>query len=122
MHWENHAHALAQTLVVPANASKIGFPILDSPEKVQRKDVNNAAQLPTATSVSLIAHRPKSTRSTTNSTGESPIPKLDSFVLTTLGKRGGAEGRIRAWSMGYMNGEGNHGSYLLTYQMCVNRW
>ncbi len=116
MNWDGHAEALASTLVVPANASKIDFPILT----VVENSKSSATQQPTTTSPFLISHRPQTLMK--SSTGVSPIPSLDHFVLTSLGNRGGVQGRIRTWSMDCIKREGRPVTHLMTYQMCENRW
>lgn len=117
--WEKHAHALAQTLVVPVNASKIAFPILSSCEINDDADKVISAVAPRSklSSVSLIANRP--TSASMKSSGKSPIPKLDEYMLSSLGQRGGVQGRIRAWSIECME---NLQAIYLTYQMVENRW
>ncbi|KAL3773475.1 hypothetical protein ACHAWO_012736 [Cyclotella atomus] len=116
LQWENHANALAITLVVPANASKMKFPILPSYSDNESSDITKVLLTSQSiSSCSVIASRP--TTASMKASGQSPIPKLDAFILTTVGKRGGVEGRIRAWSVEFTDG-----NYHLTYQMCENRW
>ena len=123
MDWEKHAHALALTLVVPANASKTIFPILMEPKNGDQSAIvlNKPFRIePLPPSSFLSCHRPIST--SRNSTGDSPIPKLDKFIATTLGQRGGARGRIRSWTMEYVSMKGKPNSCLLTYHMSGNRY
>jgi len=102
--WENHARALALTLVVPANSSKINVArVLMEP--------NNGGQNPVKSSNSFSTRRHKSsTHRSCN--GDSPIPKLDIYILS-LSRRGGIQGKIRAWSMDY---------HIMSYQMSDNRY
>ena len=118
--WDAHADALAATLVVPINVSKIKNFIGKSTH-----DEDSITAL--VTSVSL-AHRSttsskKSISSIRNSNGQSPMPKLDKYFLSTLGRRGGTQGKIRAWSIECVaNDRAKSNGYFLTYQMCENRW
>ncbi|KAL3799237.1 hypothetical protein HJC23_012962 [Cyclotella cryptica] len=119
MQWDKHAIALSQTFVVPANASKTNFPILSLCTKINDStDANDVALTSRSKPLStyIIANRTPST--SVKSSGESPMPKLDEYILSTLGRRGGAQGRIRAWSIEQVN----VGVFYLTYQMCDNRW
>ena len=86
---------MAATLVVPANGSKINYPILEDPsnllsdeEKLQLRVVNGSVS---GTSKSL---------RTAPSYGCSPFPKLEHYVVTTLGRREGLVGCIGTWSLG----------------------
>jgi hypothetical protein len=113
LNWDSHAEALAATLVVPANASKMKF----------SKEHSNIELI---TSPSLACRLPPLTRNKTSTrtySGNSPMPKLDSYFLSTLGQRGGAQGKIRAWSIDYVTSKNeSQNTYFLTYQMCENRW
>lgn len=97
--WENHATALAATLVVPANASMMQYPILKDPssllsddEKQQFISLRPLNGVASNGSTSLFP-RP------TASYGASPFPKLEHFILHTLGKRKGLVGSIGTWSI-----------------------
>ena len=107
------------TLVVPANASKIQYPILKScaitEDKQDHIPTSVTPYQQATTSSTIIANRPSPT--TIKSSGQSPIPKLDEHILSTLACRGGSQGRIRAWSI-----DCHDKFYFLTYQMCDNRW
>ncbi|KAL7541997.1 hypothetical protein ACHAXR_011661 [Thalassiosira sp. AJA248-18] len=109
--WESHARALALTLVVPANASKVNFPVLMEPNKGGKECMKS--------SVSSIARRPKSSSRSSNS--ESHIPKLDNFILQ-LSKRGGINGKIRSWSIECVSRQGKPDAHYMSYQMSDNRW
>ena len=117
MQWEKHATALAQTLVVPANVSKRQYPILKSCARDDdlAASEDRAALRPNLSSSSIVANRQATTSMT--SSGQSPIPKLDEYILSTLGRRGGPQGRIRAWSIECIDD-----TYYVTYQMCENRF
>ena len=107
------------TLVVPPNASKIQYPILMSctitDDKQNHVPNSTTPCQQSTTSSSIIENRPAST--TMKSSGQSPIPKLDEHILSSLACRGGSQGRIRAWSIDCCDKV-----YFLTYQMCDNRW
>lgn len=111
--WEKHAAALALTLVVPANASKRQYPILNS---CATSEILPTSHSKSTVSCVFIANQPPSTSIKSNH-GESPMPELDKYILSTIGRRGGCHGRIRAWSI-----EDVDGACYLTYQMCENRW
>ena len=97
--WENHAVAMAATLVVPANASKMDYPILDDPSSLLSDDEKQqylSIRLSDGTGSYVgISRFPRKT----TSYGTSPLPKLESFVLNTLGKRKGLIGSIGTWSL-----------------------
>lgn len=95
MNWEAHATAMADTLVVPANASKIQHPILTNPSD------NNQQRL-TLLPKNKFTHDGAATRVSraTNCYGQSPFPKLEDFVNNTLGSRKGIQGSISTWSLG----------------------
>ena len=101
--WEPHAHALAQTLVIPINSSKIKYPILS--------DLPNTFE--TMTTGIPGCSRPARPGGTfaRQSYGASPLPLLDEYVLTHLATRGGVQGSIRTWSLetreDLQNGEPN---------------
>ena len=100
----DHAEALAATLIVPLNGSKIDFPLL--PDTIDRKVENKCYNV-------------LASRSTVLTMGPSPFPFLDAFVLKTLATRHGIPGSIRAWSID-CNEQGI--SHCITYQMSRNRW
>ena len=113
--WDVHADALAATLVVPVHTSKMEFNIIDGP--TQDKQSSEVT-----TSMTSLARRSVSS-STRNSSGHSPMPKLDTYFLATLGRRGGVQGKIRAWSIECVTSETEKpNAHFLTYQMCENRW
>ena len=102
--WESHARALAMSLVVPANSSKIRWPILMNPNE------SYGAQAPVKSSA--IARR-RNILSRSFKTDDSPIPTLDRFILQ-MSKRGGVQGKIRSVSM--------ESTHFMSYQMADNRW
>lgn len=106
--WSIHAEALSVSLVVPANASKIAYPLLpyeDAPETHTDSKNLRAPLAPLSSSVS---------------TGPSPYPTLDAFVMSELGTRGEIQGRIRAWSVQQDPDSGM--TNQITYQMSRNRF
>mmetsp|Transcript_19575 Transcript_19575/g.42562 ORF Transcript_19575/g.42562 Transcript_19575/m.42562 type:complete len:240 (-) Transcript_19575:137-856(-) len=99
------------TLVVPANASKTNILVLGQP----KNDGLGSNKAP----VSRTIRRHKSSSRSCN--GDSPILMLDKFVLEST-KRGGIQGKIRAWSMECMSNDGEPDSHYMSYQMSDNRW
>ncbi|KAK1736093.1 UL52/UL70 DNA primase domain-containing protein [Skeletonema marinoi] len=96
MSWEAHAEALAATLVVPANSGKIKFPTL--PHPIELLDEDEQAQLcitPRCGGGSRVQRG-------SPEYGESPFPKLDNFIVNTLGKRENLVGNIGTWTLDYM--------------------
>lgn len=96
MNWEAHANAMALTLVVPANARKIGYPILTNPSSISRE--NHSLTLTRMKSTDKDTC-PKLSRPT-SCYGKSPLPKLEEFIVSSLGNRGGVQGSIGTWSLG----------------------
>jgi len=98
--FEDHATAMAATLVVPANSSKMHHPILIDPsyllngdEKRQMpllKQLNGSGRISATSKFSREARQ----------YGPSPFPKLERFILNTLGNRRGIIGNIGTWSLG----------------------
>ncbi|GKY96821.1 hypothetical protein MPSEU_000641300 [Mayamaea pseudoterrestris] len=106
--WSLHAEALALTLIVPMNSSKIVVPLLAPVEQLDSK-VNT--KLPAV-------DRPN--RCTTAlSVGTSPYPMVDNFVMDVLAFRGDVRGSIRAWSVETSE---NGLARQITYQMSRNRY
>jgi hypothetical protein len=110
--WTLHAEALAQTLVVPVNVSKIDFPILPYDDD-DNEETNNCGKSKRGSS--------GATRATvaSPSVGPSPYLALDKYVTKILAARGGIQGSIRAWSID-TDSQGNPVS--IAYQMSRNRW
>lgn len=123
--WTVHAQALAETLVVPINGSKLSFPILkDSGHNAS--DVSGSKVKSAALSSSDAMDRKVSVTSASGAE-RSPFPGLDDYVINVLGTRGGVQGAIRVWSIDYGNyvdggAETPHVAQFITYQMCRNRW
>lgn len=96
--WEDHADAMAATLVVPPNASKLYFPLLKDPSVIfldgDASRPNNNTIVPMHSLVMLKFPR------ATQLYGSSPFPVLERFILENLGKRSGVVGRISTWSIG----------------------
>ena len=123
MDWSMHAEALAQTLVIPLNSSKIDFPILTNPEILQTLDL----PLSQKNEIKNHSHSSKHSSNNTTTMGPSPFPSLDNYVNNILGKRGGGNGCIRAWIMDLSfakeaksKNEGPVGT--ITFQMIRNRY
>ncbi|KAL9179272.1 hypothetical protein ACHAXT_008562 [Thalassiosira profunda] len=97
--FEDHAAALAATLVVPANASKMNYPILSDPSDLlseeQRQQIMGL-RVGSGTGGGGISSFPRAAPSY----GKSPFPELEGFIVNTLGKRGGGVGVISTWSLG----------------------
>lgn len=110
--WTLHAEALAQTLVVPVNVSKIDFPILPYDDD-EKKENNNCGKAKKGSSGAT------RTSAASPTVGPSPYPVLDNYVLKILAARGGIQGSIRAWSID-SDSQGNPVS--IAYQMSRNRW
>ena len=107
-----HAEALAATLVVPINVSKINYPIL--PES------SSDGCGPGAPRLALhLSHHTTRSSNTVIRVGASPFPCLDTFVRSKLATRGGIQGIIRGWSV---DCNSNGWSQYITYQMSRNRW
>lgn len=97
MSWESHASALADTLVVPANATKMSLPILTDPDELLGLD--NQQKLKLMNGVGTGRSVLNSLRPAT-SYGKSPFSQLESFIVNNLSKRGGGQGSISTWSFG----------------------
>ena len=83
---------MAETFVVPANASKMCHPILDDPHRFFRHDKIKLSGSVGGGTTS------KGLRQNT-SCGHSPFKVLEKFVVNTLGKREGLVGSIGTWSL-----------------------
>jgi len=119
--WDAHADALVATLVVPANTSKMKCNIIDGPtlDELSNAKLNTSASEARRSTISS----KRNISSTRNSSGHSPMPKLDNYFLATLGRREGPQGKIRAWSIECVTSTAETpNAYFLTYQMCENRW
>lgn len=89
---------MAATLVVPANASKMNYPILNDPSSLLSDDEKEQMNLlrivnGSATGTTKLPRAAPSY-------GASPLPKLEHFVVNTLGRRQGLVGNIGTWSLG----------------------
>ena len=111
MDWNVHADALASTLIVPLNSSKLPLKLL--PNLFDDEQNNQNEFLSSSNSMAK-----RQTNNTKNSYGPSPFQSLDTFILETLGRYGGIQGSIRAWSMSYVCDLPTS----ITYQMKDNRW
>jgi len=105
--WSKHADALADTLVVPMNASKICFPTL--PKLEEPESVSTKGCVP-----STVKKQPQ-----LQSYGESTFPMVDTYVRDHLANRNGSHGAIRSWSLSNTS-QGAPGK--IVYQMSRNRY
>lgn len=103
LNWQAHSRALALTLVVPTYASKTVSILMEEAN-------GNGSIKP---SVKVASGSARHNQSSRIDNGESPIPKLDKFILH-LATRGGIQGKIRAWSI--------EGLHFISYQMLDNRY
>lgn len=118
MDWSAHAEALASTLVVPINCSKINYPILQGVEEAP--DASRRGKV--VTSNASTSQRQRNTKSfSKSSVGTSPFSSLDDYVADTLGSRGGFRGSIRAWSLDDSQPNASRPCYI-TYHMKDNRF
>ena len=94
--WEDHADAMAATLVVPPDACRMNYPILkcdrscddDGWQRLRGPGPpdGGTSRFPRA------ANAP--------SYGASPLPVLEGWIVRTLGRRGGLVGSVGTWSLG----------------------
>ena len=120
--WSAHADALATTLVVPPNYSKINYPLLQAVEEAP--DVSRSGRVVTASNGNGSTNNGsrRAARSfPKSSVGSSPFLTLDDFILKVLGSRGGMCGSIRAWSLDDSQPNSSAPSYI-TYHMKDNRF
>ncbi len=126
MDWTAHADALAQTLVVPMNSTKVYHTIL--PESDQAKDLlihgsNNLAHVRKVIMGRYGIEQPQqhvlrpslaaggggggdgngTDKLILERRGSSPFPLLDEYCRSVLGTRGGVQGEIRSWSIQYQS-------------------
>ena len=90
--WEIHADAMAATLIVPAHTKGTNniFSILTVPSNHSSCDDDERQQL----------HRDDTlVRRTSPSYDASPFPKLEQWIIDTLGRREGRIGCIGTWSV-----------------------
>ncbi|KAL7526860.1 hypothetical protein ACHAXR_001683, partial [Thalassiosira sp. AJA248-18] len=97
--WEDHATALAATLVVPANASKMLYPTLNDPSNLLSDEEKQQVTTLRTLNGSDPCRQSKFPRAAL-SYGKSPLPQLEHFIVNTLGKREGLVGTIGTWSLG----------------------
>ena len=114
--WDAHATALECTLVVPAHTTKLKCPILPDPESRIGDDSQLKLVLTTGGCCSVRSH-PSSQRQSC-SRGTSPFPKLDDFVINTLGRRKGLQGSIGTYSLSSEQPLPR----MISYNMLGNRW
>ncbi|KAL3781233.1 LOW QUALITY PROTEIN: hypothetical protein ACHAW5_000548 [Stephanodiscus triporus] len=92
--WDDHADAMAATLIVPADVSRMGCPILIDPRDHGCSDDGRLRRLRPPSDASRFP------RTTAPSYGASPFPKLEGWIVRTLGRRKGLIGSITTWSVG----------------------
>mmetsp|Transcript_13604 Transcript_13604/g.22226 ORF Transcript_13604/g.22226 Transcript_13604/m.22226 type:complete len:438 (+) Transcript_13604:1-1314(+) len=98
--WEDHADAMAVTLIVPANASKTSYPILTNPSDLLSDDEKQRITALRHLDGSGTGGAPSRFPHSTPSYGPSPLPKLEHFIANTLARREGLVGSIGTWSLG----------------------
>jgi len=122
MDWSAHADALALTLVVPINYSKIRYPILQGVEEAPEVSRNGRVVTSNTSGGASTSQRQRNARSfPKSSVGTSPFPALDDYVANVLGSRGGSCGSIRAWSLDDSLHDTTKPCYI-TYHMKDNRF
>jgi hypothetical protein len=109
--WTPHAKMLASTLVIPLGGSE-GKPLfrVDEGEYVVQAPGSKATSSGRSYEPAISIY-----------TAKSPMPTLENFVREVLGRRGGPEGAIRAWSIEYGGAKGDV-PVSITFQMCRNRY
>lgn len=111
--WEPHASALAATLVIPLGGSE-GKRIFrveeDEFSMTSGGGASSRQQTGRVFQPAISIHASKT-----------PFPSLEKYVLEVLGRRGGACGAIRAWSLEYGGPKGDI-PVSITFQMCRNRF
>ena len=97
--WEDHADAMAATLIVPANSNKANFPILTNPSDLlsddEKQQITALRLLGGSGAGGASSRFPRSTPTY----GSSPLPGLEHFVVNTLARREGLVGSIGTWSL-----------------------
>ena len=113
--WDAHATALERTLVVPAHATKLKYPILPDPESL----TGNDSQLKlVSTGGREFVRSDSGFQRQSCSRGSSPFPMLDDFVVNTLGRRKGLQGSIGTYSLSSQHPLPK----MISYNMLGNRW
>lgn len=110
--WENHASALADTLVVPLKKN-VSAELL----------YHQSAHIPdgvTSTSLQASFRPRKPVMTYQNNVGASPFPLIDEFIHKTVAIRKGIPGSIRAWSLHCRSND--YSSREIIYQIKDNRW
>ena len=93
--FEDHAAALAATLIVPINASKIKYPMLNNPSSIFQGVEMGALKY----SSRFVGKGGVGSSKYQSCYGESPFPIMEDFVVSVLGKRRGLVGSIGTWSL-----------------------
>jgi Herpesviridae UL52/UL70 DNA primase len=126
--WTMHAQALADTLVVPLNATKIEYSLLPYHEEQATLPVRGSESMLGSSQLVAASGRPGRSR---GSRGPSPYPVLDEYVMDVLCQRGcegglAAPGSIRTWSIEQKQGSGSTTSTpqhsTINYFLAGNRW
>ena len=93
--FEDHAAALASTLIVPINATKIKYPLLKNPSSiffgVEMNTLKYSSRFVSKGGVGSSKYQ--------SCYGESPFPLMEDFVVNVLGRRRGLGGSIGTWSL-----------------------
>ena len=128
MDWADHAEALAATLVVPVNGTKIAFPIFPPlPSSAYGDGEGTVSAGRRGRKTAQVGGGRGGGGGRDIRRGASPFPPLDDYVADVLGSRGGAEvgvgvgppASVRAWSVDDLpNGMPGR----ITYQMKGNRY
>ena len=93
--WEDHADAMAATLVVPPDARRMNYPILKCDRSFD-DDGWRRLRGPGPPD-GRTSRYPRSAAAP--SYGASPLPALEGWIVRTLGRRGGQVGSVGTWSM-----------------------
>jgi hypothetical protein len=118
--WNKHATALADTLVVPMNSSKLDLVILDESDEAKALIVDSpAAKSDDVLTNTTIRGGGTSIISPSMRHGCTSFPAVDNFIENEVGCRGGVQGSIRAWSV---ENDSNGAPQSITYQMSRNRY
>jgi Herpesviridae UL52/UL70 DNA primase len=101
--WSDHARALANTLVVPLNSSKLSYPLLP----IYQEDTAATLSRP-------VQHSMKNRTVPAYRSGQSNYRTIEEYVMKRFGHRGGAVGRVRVSSI--------FEDRILSLHMVNNRW
>lgn len=119
MDWTNHSSALAETLVVPMNSSKLNLKILEESEEAKALIVESPVTKSEDWRTNVTATGTTIRSSSSVQHGYTPYPAVDNFIENNLGCRGGVQGSIRAWSV---ENDVDGMPQCITYQLSRNRF